>query len=96
MLNFIEKNAKFSVMQKLFYQSTMSSVHYFLPPGLYQVAQVLRVLLVTRKGEKCGIVENLMDHWEERCKDKGVEEMLLYVGVFLYLAGYQLSDKQTE
>ena len=61
---------------------SINYVHYFLPHGLYQIAQVLGVLLVIRKVEKCGIVENLMDHWEERCKDKGVEDMLLYVGVF--------------
>eukprot|EP00092_Neocalanus_flemingeri_P040963 GFUD01044602.1.p1 GENE.GFUD01044602.1~~GFUD01044602.1.p1 ORF type:complete len:401 (+),score=116.22 GFUD01044602.1:73-1203(+) len=57
-------------------------VHYFLPHGLYLVVQVLRVLLVTREVEKFGVVENLMDHWEERRKDKGVEEMVKYVGAF--------------
>ena len=61
---------------------SINYVHYFLPHGLYLVVQVLRVLLVTREGEKCDIVDNLMDHWEERRKDKGVEEMLLYVGSF--------------
>ena len=61
---------------------SINYVHYFLPHGLYLVVQVLRVLLVTKDVEKCFVVENLMDHWEERCKDNGVQEMVYYVGTF--------------
>ena len=61
---------------------TINYVHYFLPHGLYLVVQVLRVLLVTRNREKRDIVENLMDHWEERSTDNGVEEMVKYVAAF--------------
>ena len=61
---------------------SINYVHYFLPHGLYLVVQVLRVLLVTRQTQKKLVVENLMDHWEERCKDSGVVDMVKYVATF--------------
>eukprot|EP00092_Neocalanus_flemingeri_P101393 GFUD01129638.1.p1 GENE.GFUD01129638.1~~GFUD01129638.1.p1 ORF type:complete len:354 (-),score=103.67 GFUD01129638.1:184-1155(-) len=53
------------------------------PHGLYAVLAVVRALLLKRNHPKdYQAIEDLMDHWEERRKEKGVVEMVRFMGAF--------------
>jgi len=53
------------------------------PHGLYAVLAVVRALLLKHDDPKeYEAVEELMDHWEERREEKGVVEMVRFMGAF--------------
>ena len=53
------------------------------PHGLYAVLAVARALLLKQEDPKSyQVVEELMDHWEERREEKGVVETVSFMGSF--------------
>ena len=57
--------------------------NYSQPHSMYAMVAVVRMMILKRKDpQHYTVIEDLMDHWEDRAKDKTVCDMVKYIAAF--------------